>query len=692
MMGAPPARADLTTPAAVATPLERVALALSSSLEPKEVLRELATIALELTTAQRATLFLLEDDLLVPAVAVSNPPDAAAWTTFRSMPPVDITTIPGGWDALVAGRAVMVDDPATCDFVPTQWVFQFRAKALVLVPLPAEPRPSGLLVVDRPATGRFHEPELRTLEAVAGYAGVAVDNARLYATSRKRSRVQQQVAEAAAVLAEQPDPSEAATLLARVHAEITDADRCLIGLFDRGLSAIVTAAAWPARDDLPAPLPLSDVPERLVTALTAAWQEGGTPVQFDADPWLAELTGHGAPTHDHVIHPLGAAEAPLGVVVLAQRVDRRPGPEVAEAVTTLAAIASATLDRLALTEQLAASARRLEILHRLENTLEPTVDADGLVARLAELLASEGIEPVAVAFTDRRLRRRLGGGSVDAAERRARDAFEREDGSVSAPMRVAGRTVGWLRLRTEGRDQAALAFVSALADGVGEVAETSAMRRAMAEATQEQAVARERERIAADLHDAVGSSLVGLALLADSSARKVPHDPPSAKRFTRLAEIANGAKFEIDQAIRALTFVPAARRGLVTAMRDLASSVQDDSGITVRFECEGRWPRQPVPVERALYRVAHEALSNAWRHARCSTVRVSLSADRDELTLTITDDGTGLPDGPVGRLGVGIGSMRQAVSEMGGRTRVDNLQPHGLVVEATVPRHREVGS
>lgn len=691
MMGAPTARADLATTATVATPLERVALALSSSLEPKEVLRELATIALELTTAQRATLFLLEDDLLVPTVAVSDPPDAAAWTTFRSMPPVDIRTIPGGWDALVAGRAVLVDDPARCDFVPIEWVFQFRAQDLVLVPLPAEPRPSGLLVVDRPAAGRFHEPELRTLEAVAGYAGVAVDNARLYAASQSRSRVQQQVAEAAAVLAEQPDPSEAATLLARVHAEITDADTCLIGLFDRRLSAISTAAAWPPRD-LPAPLPLRDVPEHLVTALTAAWQQGGHPVRFDADAWLARLTGHGAPTHDHVIHPLGAADAPRGVVVLAQRADRRPGPEVAEAVTTLAAIAAATLDRLALTEQLAASARRLEILHRLENTLEPTVDADGLLARLAELLDTEGITPVAVAFTDRRLRRALGGGTPDAAERRARDTVERDDGDVSVPMRVAGRTVGWLRLRTARRDGADLAFVAALADGVGEVAETSAMRRAVSEATQEQAVARERDRIAADLHDAVGSSLVGLALLADRSARKAPHDPPWAERFARLAEIATGAKFEIDQAIRALTFVPAAGRWLVTAVRDLAASVEDDSGLTVRFECEGRWPRQPVPVERALYRVAHEALSNAWRHARCSTIRIRLCADGDELTLAVTDDGSGLPNGPAGRPGVGIGSMRQAVEEVGGRLRLDNVHPHGLVVEATVPRHREVGA
>jgi signal transduction histidine kinase len=101
-----------------------------------------------------------------------------------------------------------------------------------------------------------------------------------------------------------------------------------------------------------------------------------------------------------------------------------------------------------------------------------------------------------------------------------------------------------------------------------------------------------------------------------------------------------------------------------------------------------RFRLHPYYTERALSRVAHESLGNAWRHARCSVVRIALSFDESAVTLTVTDDGTGLTESIPDRGRVGTSSMRRAVNEAGGTFRMRNGRPRGTVVEAEVPRER----
>jgi signal transduction histidine kinase len=92
-------------------------------------------------------------------------------------------------------------------------------------------------------------------------------------------------------------------------------------------------------------------------------------------------------------------------------------------------------------------------------------------------------------------------------------------------------------------------------------------------------------------------------------------------------------------------------------------------------------------VERALYRIAHEGLANAWRHARCSTLAVDLVFGPDEVSLTVTDDGIGLSqtldqEGPR----AGIANMRKSIEEAGGTFRLRAANPRGLRIEARVKK------
>jgi signal transduction histidine kinase len=199
----------------------------------------------------------------------------------------------------------------------------------------------------------------------------------------------------------------------------------------------------------------------------------------------------------------------------------------------------------------------------------------------------------------------------------------------------------------------------------------------------EEAVADERERLAGDLHDTVGQALVAIRLLAKAHEERLGEGSPLAPVLARIAEMATAGKGELTEVARSLAFAPVGRRGLVPALRDLTESFSADSGIDVVLTVEGRPRRLPEDLARALYRVAHEALMNAWRHAACRRAEVQLVYEPGGMCLTVADDGVGIdPSRPVTGIHLGVGGMHRAMAEVGGTTELRSGRDHGTVVEA----------
>jgi signal transduction histidine kinase len=94
-------------------------------------------------------------------------------------------------------------------------------------------------------------------------------------------------------------------------------------------------------------------------------------------------------------------------------------------------------------------------------------------------------------------------------------------------------------------------------------------------------------------------------------------------------------------------------------------------------------PDLPAALEVAAYRIAREAVTNARRHASAATCHVTLGVLDTALTLTVTDDGCGLPQDL--HAGVGLTSMRERAEELGGRLTVEARSGGGTRVLATLP-------
>ena len=90
----------------------------------------------------------------------------------------------------------------------------------------------------------------------------------------------------------------------------------------------------------------------------------------------------------------------------------------------------------------------------------------------------------------------------------------------------------------------------------------------------------------------------------------------------------------------------------------------------------------PAAVEVACYRIVTEALTNVTRHAHATQCSVRLRLNHG-LDVKICDDGVGLPEG--WRAGVGIASMRERVTELGGDLVIEPNLPHGTRINAHLP-------
>lgn len=161
-----------------------------------------------------------------------------------------------------------------------------------------------------------------------------------------------------------------------------------------------------------------------------------------------------------------------------------------------------------------------------------------------------------------------------------------------------------------------------------------------------EAVRAERDRLAREMHDSVSKTLHGLALAADALSRTAadPADPEATRRQARaVAEAARQAAAESRALLTDL------RRDLDTPGVSLAAELRalTDAEPRVALRTTGVLPLLPSAVAAHLVAVASEALENARRHASASSVLVDATVRASALSLTIEDDGCGLPAGGV---------------------------------------------
>jgi two-component system NarL family sensor kinase len=199
----------------------------------------------------------------------------------------------------------------------------------------------------------------------------------------------------------------------------------------------------------------------------------------------------------------------------------------------------------------------------------------------------------------------------------------------------------------------------------------------------------ERRRIARELHDATTQQLVAALMTFDAVTDAVIVNDKA--RAQPLGEVRSLIETSIGE-LRTLSYVLhpplLEERGLASALRWFIQGFEKRSGIAVHFACSQNF-RKPAPeVERALFRIVQEALTNVHRHSKSATARVRLSQGTGDIVLEVSDQGTGMANSQspadAGSLGVGISGMRARLRQLGGTLELRSTRA-GTTVLARIP-------
>ncbi|MFE7468487.1 sensor histidine kinase [Streptomyces sp. NPDC057499] len=199
----------------------------------------------------------------------------------------------------------------------------------------------------------------------------------------------------------------------------------------------------------------------------------------------------------------------------------------------------------------------------------------------------------------------------------------------------------------------------------------------------EQAVARERARIAREMHDILSHAVSLMIVQAEAGPVAVRTAPERAEAaFDAISETGRDAMVQLRRMLGLLRepeapqHAPRAPQPGLAALPGLVERVRD-SGLTVSYRATGA-ARPPGPaVEATVYRIVQEALTNVVKHADADTVHVLLDHGTGALALTVTDDGRGPGSGLGPSSGLGLVGVRERAAAHGG-TATTGPGPDGL--------------
>lgn len=217
---------------------------------------------------------------------------------------------------------------------------------------------------------------------------------------------------------------------------------------------------------------------------------------------------------------------------------------------------------------------------------------------------------------------------------------------------------------------------------------------AAAEHDRELAVLRERERLAREMHDTLGHTIVLATVKLEAIRRLMTIDQKRAAIEIDATQAAlRAAMGELRTTLVMLRAPIGSEEPVGFALARFAREVGERVGWQVDCVITEEVAQWPAPIQHALSRIGHEAIANAERHAHARTLLLSIREEAGEACLRIGDDGRGLPELPLNVSGAptspqghfGLAGMQERVRDLGGTLRISAALPHGTVIEARIP-------
>jgi signal transduction histidine kinase len=198
---------------------------------------------------------------------------------------------------------------------------------------------------------------------------------------------------------------------------------------------------------------------------------------------------------------------------------------------------------------------------------------------------------------------------------------------------------------------------------------------------------REQRRIGHELHDSLCQHLTGTALAGQVlGERLAAKSLPEAADADKVVELVEEGITLARNLARGLYPVEMEAEGLMAAFQDLADNLTKGARVRCIFECEAPVLMHDDAAATHLYRIAQEAVRNAIQHGKPKRIGITLAEQNGLVTLTVEDDGVGVPETAQKSGGLGVQIMAHRAAMIGGSFAIEPAPTGGTIVTCSIPK------
>jgi len=222
---------------------------------------------------------------------------------------------------------------------------------------------------------------------------------------------------------------------------------------------------------------------------------------------------------------------------------------------------------------------------------------------------------------------------------------------------------------------------------------TQKLRRRLQLLEQQEALEKERSRIALDLHDQLGANLTQVALLSEMAEADKNSPAEIELHVQQISQTARETTRSLDEIVWAVNPSNDTLEGLVNYVCKYAQEYLALAGLRYRADVPAQLPAITIPpeVRHNVFLAFKEAVNNVVKHAQASEVRVRLQLQPGNFALNIEDNGRGMGglDASAAQTRNGLRNMKKRMDDIGGRFEIGAAVERGTIVRLTVPARTE---
>lgn len=203
----------------------------------------------------------------------------------------------------------------------------------------------------------------------------------------------------------------------------------------------------------------------------------------------------------------------------------------------------------------------------------------------------------------------------------------------------------------------------------------------------EKAVEQERNRIARDMHDDLGSGLTKIAVMSEVTKAQLSNRVSATEYLDEISTASRELVDNLQGIIWVLNPQNDSVESLVLYLKEYTEAFFEHTPVSLHFEYNDGFGHLSLSEEkrRNIFLVVKEACNNALKHSGGTVVSIIIQINKDVLTVTISDDGRGFDEGHVALFSNGLQNMKNRVRQIGGEFELISAPGHGARIVCRIP-------